>query len=569
MNPRLRSWFPFVAGVLVGMLIAGIMGGWLEVAHPHFVSSVVSKLRQPFSSGAAAPVPAPGDVQVAVDDQATGYTISPLIYGVAFADTAVLQELGATVDRWGGNTSSRYNWVVGDAWSAARDWEFRNTSTDFSGAAADTFVTNAQSGGATPLLTVPMLGWVARNNDNQVQSVGVPDGGGPPINASGAVAGYDPAHNRAVTSVPSFATKGAALSDPPDVNAPAVYQDEWIHHLVDTFGTGGVRFFAMDNEPDLWSFTQTDVHPAEMSYQSMLDTFEQYSMAVKAQDPNAMVLGPDVSGWTGYMFSALDRGTDNFQTHADRAAHGNQEFLGWWLAQVAKQDAARGSRSLDLLDVHYYPQANNVFSTASDPATQALRIRSVRSLWDPTYSDESWIGQPVMLIPRLKQWVAQSYPGTGIAITEYNWGGEKDASGAVALATVLGVYGREGVDLATYWTYPEPKSPVGAAFRLYRNFDGNGATFGDVELPVTSTSTGLAVFAARHSDRHEVDVMLINQSASGPASVHLQLKSGAIKSADEFRVQAGSGTIDHLTVDPSGAVQVGPMSIVMVRIPTA
>src|SRR5207253_3059631 len=84
--------------------------------------------------------------------------------------------------------------------------------------------------------------------------------------------------------------------------------------------------------------------------------------------------------------------------------------------------------------VHYYPQASGVDSPASDPATQQLRIRSTRSLDDPNYTDESWIGVPVNLIPRLKAWIADNYPGTKLAITEYRWGGEKDASGAVALA---------------------------------------------------------------------------------------------------------------------------------------
>jgi hypothetical protein len=259
----------------------------------------------------------------------------------------------------------------------------------------------------------------------------------------------------------------------------------------------------------------------------------------------------------------------NYRTHADRTAHGNKEFLAWWLAQVAERDRARGSRSLDLLDVHYYPQANGVGSDAADPATRALRIRSTRSLWDPSYSDESWIGEPVMLIPRLKKWVNQNYPGTGIAITEYNWGGEKDASGAVALATVLGVFGSEGVDLATYWKYPEPNSPAGAAFRLYRNVDGKGTAFGDIGLPATSSSQSLAVFASRHSDRHEVDVMLINLSAAGPASVRLQLKSGAMKTADQFRVLYGSSTIEHVAVDPSSTIVVPALSISMLRIPVA
>jgi hypothetical protein len=290
-------------------------------------------------------------------------------------------------------------------------------------------------------------------------------------------------------------------------------------------------------------------------------------VAVKAQDPTAFLLGPDVSGWTAYQYSDLDRGTDNFATHADRAAHGGQPFLPWWLGQVAQADKKRGARSLDLLDVHFYPQAAGVFSDAADPATQAVRIRSVRSLYDPNYTDESWIATPVELIPRLKQWITQQYPGTGLAITEYNWGGEKDASGAVAQAEVLGIYGRENVDLATYWPYPPPNSPVGAAFRLYRNFDGHGGTFGDVSLPVKSSQAGVVAFAARHSNSQEMDVVLINEAPHQAATVHLNLGRGGSTLASQFQVAAGSSTIVRSTLaDPSQPITLPPYSVTLIQV---
>jgi hypothetical protein len=81
-----------------------------------------------------------------------------------------------------------------------------------------------------------------------------------------------------------------------------------------------------------------------------------------------------------------------------------------------------GVRLLDYLDLHFYPQAEGVFpSSGGDAAVQALRLRSTRALWDPSYVDESWIGDSVQLIPRMRAWVAQNYPGTKTAITEYNW----------------------------------------------------------------------------------------------------------------------------------------------------
>jgi hypothetical protein len=571
----MRTLRVFIAGGLVGSLLGGLLGvavtGELLLHHPNFAARLRAALKPAstvtsFSPGSLA------DVVVRVDFSAPGRPISPFIYGVAAADAATVKALGATVDRWGGNPSSSYNWANGHAWNAARDWEFRNGNLgNPQGSVADASVAAVLAAGAVPLITIPSIGYVARNDNNGTQSIGVPAHGGPAVApGSSAISGYDPTVNRQVTSVPSFATKPGPSTLSPPSDSPVVYQDEWVHELVQRFGAApkGVGYFAIDNEPDLWSEVHTDVHPVQMSYADMLTNYEQYALAVKAQDPTALLLGPDVSGWTGYFYSALDRGNDNFATHADRAAHGGQPFLPWWLGQVAQADRKSGARSLDLLDVHFYPQAPNVaFSNAADPAIQALRIRSVRSLYDPNYTDESWIATQTELIPRLKQWIDQQYPGTGLAITEYNWGGEKDASGAVALAEVLGVYGREGVALATYWTYPPPDSPAGAAFRLYRNFDGKGGTFGDISVPVTSSKAGVVAFAARHSASHEMDVILVNEAGNQPATVHLNLGDFGNGVATQFQVAPGASTITKSPLaDPSQPITLPPFSATLVRV---
>jgi hypothetical protein len=304
-----------------------------------------------------------------------------------------------------------------------------------------------------------------------------------------------------------------------------------------------------------------------MSYDDMLANFEEYATAVKTQDPKARVLGPDISGWTSYFYSDLDRGSDNFATHADRRQHGDEAFLSWWLGRVARADAARGQRTLDLLDVHYYPQAGGIYSQAADPPTQALRIRSVRSLYDPSYRDESWINDQVMLIPRLKRWIGEKYPGTGLAITEYNWGGEHDASGAVALADVLGTFGREGVDVASYWTFPPPDSPAGAAFRLYRNYDGRGGVFGSVSLPSSASDSRIAAYAARHPATGEVDVILANQSTNQPARVSIDSGGKRSYRATRFEVNPGSSRIQPASMaSPASSFGLAPLGLSLIRL---
>lgn len=565
------TWF--LIGVLVGGAVAGPGAVLAAVGIHHYdpglTSRVESELRGGGGQDETTPIGNLGDVRVTVSVNARGRSISPYIYGVAQAPAGVVRRLGATMDRWGGDQTSRYNWVLGNAWNAARDYNFENGDYGFTvsapSSAADAFIDGAHQGGATPLITIPALGWVARNTDNNTRSVGVPAQGGAPLTPGGsAIAGYNPAANRALTSVPSYAVDPGDVAAAPRTSGP-VYQDQWVYYLEHTYGSKGVPFYAIGNEPDLWCEEDTDVHPACMSYAGMLSMFLQYARAVRSQAPQAQILGPVVSGWTGMFYSALDRGTDNFATHADRRAHGGEAFLPWWLQQVHKADEKSGVRTLNVLDVHWYPQEAGVYSAADDPTTAALRIRSVRSLWDPTYIDQSWIDQPVDLIPRLERWVKQDYPGTKVGISEYNFGGEQSASGAVALAEALGTFGRQGLYLADYWAYPPLGSPAAAAFELYRNYDGRGATFGDTSVPVRVDQAGVRAYAAVHRSgpqKGEEDVILTDESPDTGATVDVRM--GGAVTGDVYLIPPGRGTI---TVDrnvPLSDVHVPPMGVALV-----
>ena len=525
--------------------------------------------------------PTAATVAVSVNADAGHHPISPYIYGMAFAPDDYLADLKLGVNRWGGNDKSRYNWVLGNADNAARDWEFRNrNAVDGSippgpSSAADRFVSGNKARDAATVLTVPTLGWVAADADNNHRSLNVPGSGGAPLaGADGAIAGYDPAGNRRLTSVRSEARKGAPFTGTPTLAGGIVYQDEWIAHLKKTFGDaahGGVQFYAMDNEPDIWDVTHTDVHPARMGYDDILHNFLEYSTAVKAVDPSAYITGPVSWGWTGYNYSALDRGDDNFHTFADRKAHGGDPFLLWFLKQVHAHDAQAGHRTLDVLDVHYYPQGSGVYGSGTDKATRALRERSTRSLWDPTYPDESWIAEPIQLIPRLKNWISLGYPGTRIGITEWSFGADQDISGGLATADALGIFGRENIYLANYWAYPTKNDPAYLAFKLYRNADGQGNGFGDVSCAASTVDQNkLTCYAATDSRTGDLTLILVNKMSkatlTAPLSLHEAAPSGPVKI---WRVSADNPK-EIAAFPPSplkAALTLPPQSMTLVRVP--
>lgn len=112
-------------------------------------------------------------------------------------------------------------------------------------------------------------------------------------------------------------------------------------------------------------------------------------------------------------------------------------------------------------------------------------------------------------------WVAKDYPGTKIAFTEYNWGGQENINGAVAQADILGIFGNYGLDMATLWGPPDPTTQVPGlmAYEIYRNYDGKNSMFGDIALASTSVSQGaLSVYGALRTFDNAITVMVINKT---------------------------------------------------------
>jgi hypothetical protein len=79
-------------------------------------------------------------------------------------------------------------------------------------------------------------------------------------------------------------------------------------------------------------------------------------------------------------------------------------------------------------------------SNLTDAQVQAI-VQSPRSLWDPTYTENSWIttavlGDPIRLLTRLQAKIDAEFPGTKISITEYENGGDNHIAGTIARRTI-------------------------------------------------------------------------------------------------------------------------------------
>lgn len=420
------------------------------------------------------------DVNFIIDSEKNVHPISSYIYGINTTDESDYKEHNVCLTRLGGNRWTAYNWE-NNASNAGIDWFNQNdnylcmdlpTPADcyIPGGAVRYHVETAHNAGASVLVTVPIQGYVASDKD-----------GGGDVNQT-------PGYLNTRFHV-SKANKGGALSLLPDTTDSMVYQDEFVNWLESTFPYANADpnrtiFYSLDNEPDLWASTHPRIQPEPIAYEALLSKSITFASAIKDVAPQSLIFGPVSYGWYGYV--ALQGAPDA----------GGRDFLDFYLSSMKDEDDRTGRRLLDVLDLHWYPEARGggvriTSPTNNDPPVVEARIQAPRSLWDPTYVEDSWIitslgGEAIHLIPRMYNKVETHYPDTKLAFTEYYYGGGNHISGGIAQADVLGIFGREGVFAATLWRMGTDDSFIYGGIDMYRNYDGAGSTFGDTNISAST-----------------------------------------------------------------------------------
>src|SRR6266700_4053637 len=405
--------------------------------------AIAAAVREAASSAAAGPPIEGGDLRVEVNAGQVIRPISPFVYGV---NSQGGEGAGVTVRRMGGNRGTAYNWEI-DASNAGNDyvhssddWSCSSMGYHTCGQPAAQYLefaaANKRAGWAT-VATVPLVDYVVADKAGSVKE----DEKAP--------------SRRWVRSLPQ---KPGAYAPAPDLGDGNVYEDEFVSYLVQKAGKaadGGVKFYALDNEPALWPSTHPRVHPQKTTYAEMASRTIATASQITKIDPTAMVIGATMFGWSEYM--SLNDAPDA-KAETAKLLPGGGTYIDYFLAAMKRASDEQHRRLVHLLDFHWYPEARGarrITDKDVSPKTVAARLQAPRSLWDPTYSEKSWIvatwGKPIRLLPWLRERVAANFPGTELAMTEYNYGVGDHISGGLAQADVLGVLGREGVYLATYW----------------------------------------------------------------------------------------------------------------------
>lgn len=488
--------------------------------------------------------PGPGDVTFTVRADKGVRAISNLIYGINQVRDLGTQQRGTSLVRMGGNRLTAYNWE-NNASNAGTDYQ--NQSDDYlvsglpngdkPGEAVRARAAEAFAKGASFLATVPICGYVAADKN-----------GGGDVNQT---PNYLQTRFRK-----TVAHKNGTLSTTPDLADDSVYQDEFVAFLKNAFpmafsGNQAQFLFSLDNEPDLWSSTHPRIHPNGVGYAELVQKDVDFAKAVKDVASNALVAGFVSYGFNGYV---------TLQNAPDQQG----DFIEYWLDAMKAAEMSNGKRLVDVLDLHWYPEArgNGQRITGDDTSAASIqaRVQAPRSLWDPTYKEDSWIANdylngPIGLIPSIKSKIDAHYPGTSLGFSEYWYGGGAHISGAIAEADVLGVFGREGVFLANMWELNNNVDMAYAGLRAYTSYDGQGAHFGDTSVSATSSDVAKATVYASIDQKNSGRMVLVAiNKTNGPLKASMQLAAyGDYKTAEIWQLTSAKADLVSAAALQAGA----------------
>lgn len=408
-----------------------------------------------------------GSVSVAyhVDPKHKLHAISPFIYGTNhMKDFSYHNDDPSTTVRLGGNRMTGYNWE-NNASNAGSDWhqhsdnyfvgQIDNAVENVPGSVVTEFIDGCLRQDKKPLITIPACYKVTADTKGTVE---------------------EGDESRWHTNLPF---KGSQLNLTPDFSDGTVYADELVNKIVSTSGKG--HLYAVDNEPDLWDETHPHISPQHISCRDFINRSIDFSKAIKSVDDQATIFGFVSFGFSGFL---------SFHEAPDWKTEGAAYpwFIDYYLDKMAMAENSEGKRLVDVLDLHWYPECRGdkriIDQDANSAADKKARLQAYRSLWDSTYTENSWIAKDyahfLPLIPRIKESIDKYYPGTKLAFTEFQYGGYDDLTGAISLADVLGTFGKYNVWAAYHWGHPGIYGI--AAYNLYCNYDGKHSGFGDTAV---------------------------------------------------------------------------------------
>jgi hypothetical protein len=466
-------------------------------------------------------------ITIQVDVNAEQKPVSPYIFGknnclsdkwldsppLSSAEWQRLRDLGINMFREnGGNNSSKYNWrrklSSHPNWYNnvyAHDWDYAAGSLQANIPSAQGMWAFQLTGKAARTTAYNFNDW-AYNGSQWWSGVEQNLAGGGQVNPAGG---------------------SEALVE----GNPSLYLEDWtadstagiLDHWFGSGGIGldstGIRYWNMDNEPEIWNGTHDDIWPTQPSAEAFMQIYFNVAKKARAKYPGIKLLGPvPANEWQWYNWNG-----------SKISYQGNQYvWLEYFILRVAEEQQASGIRLLDVLDIHFYPgetspsdivQLHRVFfdETYNYPGANGVR-RLGASGWDVSITKE-------YILKRCSDWLEEymgADHGVTFSVTETGIEGDNPNVTASWYASTLGEFAKHGVEIFTPWTW---KTGMNEVIHLFSHYSKPFFVDG-----ISTEELYVSAYPTISEDKDSMVLFLVNRHLTASREVDLNLAGFPVKS---------------------------------------
>lgn len=439
--------------------------------------------------------------------------VSPFIYGKNNVLPSTFLNSGTTTEvtkakeagvryvrQGGGNNSTKYNWRL--KLSSHPDWYNNVYANDWDAAAKNMF---DKLPGVHGMWSFQLLGKAAANTKNNFNDWGYNQSqwwegvaqnlaGGGQVNATG--------------------TK-AKVEGNPDLYLMTWTADSTVGILDKWFGPKGLgydktklRYWSMDNEPEIWSGTHDDVMKTQCSAEEFMQLYFKVAKAARAKYPDIKLLGPvPANEWQWYNWSG---GSKINGVH--------YPWLEFFIKRIAEEEKASGIKLLDVLDIHFYPgesdatnsiQLHRVYFDRNYVYPGANGVRTINGGWDTSITKEYILG-------RCSDWLTKhkgANHGVGLAVTETDIKSTDPKVVAVWYASTMGEFMKNGVEIFTPWSW---KVGMWEALHLFNRYNQENYV-----QATSQNETLVSAYPTVNETADSMTVVLVNRSQTAKSTVNI------------------------------------------------
>ncbi|MBL7815348.1 MAG: T9SS type A sorting domain-containing protein [Saprospiraceae bacterium] len=462
-------------------------------------------------------------IDVSVDPTKDVKPISPYIYGrnnnfpkesyaasLTTAQWTQLKESGVQFLReGGGNNSTKYNWRNG--LSSHPDWYNNVYSESWDNPVK--LLRDNMAPSVTGMWTLSLIGKTAANNTNNFNDWGYNSsqwwsGTGQNLAGGGVV---NPAGGNQAT------VNGNPSRYLQDWNADSVVGilDHWRNNL--GIPDSRIRYWNMDNEPEIWHGTHDDIVNANLSPETFMQNYFAVAKKARAKFPSIKLVGPvPANEWQ--WFNWMNRNTTI-----------NGRFYPWlefFIKRCAEEQAASGIRLLDVLDIHFYPsestpeqigQLHRIFFDRNYNYPGANGLKSINGGWDNSLTKEYIFG-------RINDWLTQYFGqnhGIKLGLTETDVNSNNPSVVATWYASTMGEFMKNDVALFTPWSW---KVGMWETLHLFARYNQTLSVQG-----ISSDETSVSAYPSVNDAKNTMTVVLVNRSTTSTQSVNLNVSNFVVQ----------------------------------------